>query len=132
MAFQDLLKKQINLLGKELNELLERVLPLNDPDLMSLFVEDTNKILVSQFHSSLEELVKEQPEQLHQLLIGKDSERMENLEKLADLFAALAQKENYPDAALYREESLAIYQYITEQTATFSFVRGAKITALKN
>lgn len=131
MPFQDLMKKQINNLGKELNELLQRVLPLNDPDLVSLFVTDADTVLSQQIHGKLPELVIEAPEQLHKILSGKDSEQMENLEKLADLFGALAQKESLIDAELYREKSLAIYEYITDETATFSFARGAKIAALK-
>lgn len=132
MPFQDLLKKQINHLGKELEEVLERTPALNDPDLVSMFVKETDKKLTTELHGSLEELAKESPENLRKLLTGKDSDQMENLEKLADIFAALGQKENFPSSNHFNEKALSIYQFITEQTATFSFSRGAKIAALKN
>lgn len=131
MAFQDLLKKKVNNLGKELNELLERVLPLNDPDLVSLFVSEADQNLEPKIQGKLSELVKESPENLEKKLSGQDSEQMENLEKLADLFAELAGKNALEESDAYRKKALLLYQYITDKTATFSFPRMAKVAALK-
>lgn len=131
MAFQDLIKKQINQLGKELKALMERALPLNDPDLVSLFVDDASRVLSAEIHGTLAELVQEEPEQLQKLLTGKDSEQMENLEQLADLFALLSNK-GIPEAEQYRGKALAIYQHITDTTATFSFARMTKMAQLQS
>ena len=78
MAFQDLLKKQINNLGKELNELLERVLPLNDPDLVSMLVADNDHKVLPIADGRLSDLVEKSPEELRQLFTGKDSGQMES------------------------------------------------------
>lgn len=132
MAFQDLLKKQSSNLGKELNQLLERVLPLVDPDLVSDFVNEVDKKLAPQIQGKLTDLVKKSPKELQELFKGKDSVQLENLEKLADVFGALATKQNYEPAETYRDKALIIYQYITEKTATLSFARNAKVAALNN
>lgn len=132
MPFQDLLKKNINNLGKELEEVLQKTPTLNDPSLASMFVEETDNRLKPLLHGELTTLVKESPEDLQKILTGQDSAQMENLEKLADLFAALGQNNNFPEAPVFKEKALAIYQFITEKTATFSFSRGAKIAALKS
>jgi len=131
MAFQDLLKKQINNLGKELNELLERVLPLNDPDLVSMLVTDNDHKVLPIADGRLSDLVEKSPEELRQLFTGKDSEQMENLELLADLFAAVSKKMTVPSGEAYMRKGAELYQYITDQTATFSFSRMAKMAELK-
>ncbi|HET8574220.1 MAG TPA: hypothetical protein VFL76_10150 [Edaphocola sp.] len=131
MAFQDLLKKQINNLGKELNELLERVLPLNDPDLVSMLVTDDEQKVLPVADGRLADLVLKSPEELQQLFTGKDSAQMENLELLADLFAAVSKKMPEPAADHYAWQAAALYQYITDRTATFSFSRMAKIAGLR-
>jgi len=131
MAFQDLLKKQMNGLGTELDELLKRLLPLNDPDLVGLFVVDADKKLVPHIHVTIEELVDMPTEQMRQILTGRDSEQMENLERLGDLFAALSHKKGLTAKGDYARKAVEVYQFITEHTATFSFTRSAKIAALK-
>lgn len=131
MAFQDLLKKQINNLGKELNELLERVLPLNDPGLVSMLVADDEQKILPIADGRLADLVQKTPGELHQLFTGKDSQQMENLELLADLFAAVSKKMPQPGDSHYASKATDLYQYITDQTATFSFSRMAKLADLK-
>lgn len=132
MGLLSLLRKNINNTGKEVDELLKRVLPLNDPDLVGLFVEKKEIDLSQHLEGSIAELVQKSPQELDALLEGKDSAEMENMEKLGDLFAAIAQKKDWEQREIYREAALNIYNYITEKTATFSFTRSSKISQLQS
>lgn len=131
MAFHNLLSKKIQNLGKELSEILEQTPTLHDPTLVSLFIKKKNEKTDPHIHRRLDELVNNSPEEIHNLFSGQDNPEMSNFEKLADIFAALSRQENFPDRNIYKEKAILLYEYISIQTATFSFERNGKVEALK-
>lgn len=130
MPVQDLLKKQIDQLGKLLNKILEDLIHPGDSDNPTL-PEAVQEVLLDAGEPGLNQLMALTPEEIVQIWVSKDSKTHENLEKLADIYAALSEKEaDRAKKKPYSLKALSLYEYITSKTATFSFERNAKIQRL--
>lgn len=132
MPVQDLLKKQIDQLGKLLNKILEDLILPADNVSHQIVLDAAGASLHAAEEPGLNQLMNLSPEEIAQIWISRDSKTHENLEKLADIYAALS--ESVTDAQVkesYSLKALSLYEYITSKTATFSFERNAKIQRLK-
>jgi hypothetical protein len=129
MPVQDLLRKQIDQLGKLLNKILEDLLlPENNTPCSYTAAQESLRAK----EPDLNEFMNWTPDEIARNWISKDTKTHENLEKLADIYAALAAREaDMQQRTAYKLKALSLYDYITSETATFSFERNAKMQRLK-
>ena len=76
---------------------------------------------------NIEILVDYQNEDLIELLVRRQFD-WEHLEQFADFLMEFSKAENYD----FQDKSLAIYQYIQQESKVFSFGINAKIASAKN
>jgi hypothetical protein len=137
MGQEDYLKRQIDQLGKVLARILSDLKRNGFEGKASIRIEEINQELKKELNLDLFRFPGISDDQLVDIIDETRKNRLENLDKLAEIFYELASNlasEEYDKGfilSLYAK-SLCLNEYIHERGTVFSFERQSRINEIRN
>lgn len=135
MERRDLIKDEIERLGKVLGKIVADLLNLKAEGNTSEGIEQAREALQKELDFDVAYLVQLDDKEFFDKITSRRNYSLYSIEQLGDIFLelgegmlAVADREN---AHLYLQKSLAIYEYITKTSATYSFEREAKVNKIE-
>jgi hypothetical protein len=136
MEQRDYLQKIIDQLGRVLGKILADLAGLVNEGKVSDGIEITNQALKNALDLDINELIELPSYKLLDTLVNKKKLSNENIEVIANILLLIADNLSEENDILKRknfyEKCLLLFDYISQNTSTYSFDRHIKIEKIKN
>lgn len=130
MPQRDYIMREIEKIGAMLRMIIRRLFEMQDEKEVLDRFEEIATELALESDVQFEELIKLEKDDFASWFSKNKGFNSTNIELLADLFAHLSRIVGDPQAILYKQKAIELYQYVDEKEKTFSMLRAGKISDL--